>query len=112
MLPPPSPEDRQRVTAANSPGWKVGLALVSLALSLLLWLNGLIDSLSRPSVGNALNRRQLELTVLAQPSQLSSLVRLALDARAARATLTRLRSRIGSGFGLHDLADAMFTPAE
>jgi len=60
------------VTAANkpggAPGWKVGLALVSLALSLLLWLNGLIDSLSRPSVGNALNRRQLELTVLAQPS--------------------------------------------
>ena len=35
-----------------------------------------------------------------------------IDARAARATLTRLRSRIGSGFGLHDLADAMFTPAE
>ncbi|MEY4359086.1 MAG: hypothetical protein RLZZ631_572 [Cyanobacteriota bacterium] len=68
MLPPPPPTDRQRVTAANSPGWKVGLALVSLALSLLLWLNGLIDSLSRPSVGNALNRRQLELTVLAQPS--------------------------------------------
>ena len=51
-------------------------------------------------------------SVLTQPSQLHSLIRLALDARAARATLTRLRSRIGSGFGLHDLADAMFTPAE
>ena len=56
------------MTAANrpggrpegaAPGWKVALALVSLALSLLLWLNGLIDSLSRPSVGNDLNRRQL-----------------------------------------------------
>ena len=66
-----------RVTAANRPGerpeggaprWKVALALVSLALSLLLWLNGLIDSLSRPSVGNDLNRRQLELAVLAEPS--------------------------------------------
>ena len=77
MLPPPSPGDRQRVTAANrpgskpegaAPGWKVGLALVSLALSLLLWLNGLIDSLSRPSVGSDLNRRQLELTVLAAPN--------------------------------------------
>jgi len=45
----------------------VALALVSLALSLLLWLNGLIDSLSRPSVGNDLNRRQLELAVLAEP---------------------------------------------
>ena len=42
-------------------------ALVSLALSLLLWLNGLVDSLSRPSVGNALNRKQLELAVLAEP---------------------------------------------
>jgi len=51
-------------------------------------------------------------SVLSQPSQLSSLIRLALDARAARATLMRLRSGIGSGFGLHDLADAMFTPAE
>jgi membrane protease YdiL (CAAX protease family) len=50
-----------------APGWKVALALVSLALSLLLWLNGLIDSLSRPSVGNDLNRRQLELAVLAEP---------------------------------------------
>jgi membrane protease YdiL (CAAX protease family) len=55
-------------SAAGSPGWKLGLALVSLALSLLLWLNGLLDSLHRPSVGNALNLRQLELTVLAEPS--------------------------------------------
>jgi hypothetical protein len=52
----------------------VALALVSLALSLLLWLNGLIDSLSRPSVGNDLNRRQLELAVLAEP-QLSGPLR-------------------------------------
>jgi hypothetical protein len=51
-------------------------------------------------------------SVLAQPGQLTSLIRLAFDARAARATLTRLRAGIGSGFGLHDLADAMFTPAE
>lgn len=49
------------------PGWKQALALVSLALSLLLWLNGLLDSLQRPSVGGALNRRQLELAVLAAP---------------------------------------------
>ena len=70
------------MTAANrpggrpegaAPGWKVALALVSLALSLLLWLNGLIDSLSRPSVGNDLNRRQLELAVLAEPQLSGSL---------------------------------------
>ena len=59
------PEDRP---GGGAPGWKVALALVSLALSLLLWLNGLIDSLSRPSVGNDLNRRQLELAVLAEPN--------------------------------------------
>ena len=46
------------------PGWKLALALVSLALSLLLWLNGLVDSLSRPSVGGDLNLRQLELALL------------------------------------------------
>jgi membrane protease YdiL (CAAX protease family) len=61
------------------PGWKLALALLSLALSLLLWLNGLVDSLSRPSVGNALNRRQLELAVLAEPG-LPSLLRPTLTA--------------------------------
>ena len=54
--------------AAGSPGWKLGLALLSLALSILLWLNGLIESLNRPSVGSTLNLRQLELTVLAAPN--------------------------------------------
>ena len=65
------------VTAGNGPGipaggkppsWKLALALVSLALSLLLWLNGLVDSLSRPSVGGDLNLRQLELALLGTPA--------------------------------------------
>ena len=51
-------------------------------------------------------------SVIAQPRQLRALIRIALDARAARATLTRLRRRLGSGFGLHDLTEAMLTPAE
>ena len=59
----PGPQGEQ----AAAPRWKQLLALVSLALSLLLWLNGLLDSLSRPSVGQSLNRRQLELAVLAEP---------------------------------------------
>lgn len=59
----PGPRGEQ----AAAPRWKQLLALLSLALSLLLWLNGLLDSLSRPSVGDALNRRQLELAVLAEP---------------------------------------------
>jgi membrane protease YdiL (CAAX protease family) len=48
--------------------WKVLLALLSLSLSLLLWLGGLIDSLQRPSVGGDLAIRQLELSLLAQPA--------------------------------------------
>jgi membrane protease YdiL (CAAX protease family) len=54
-------------TGGRPPGWKQGLALVSLALSLLLWLNGLVGSLNRPSVGGDLNLRQLELGLLAEP---------------------------------------------
>lgn len=58
--PPPQPRP--------SAGWTAGLALLSLVLSGLLWLNGLVDSLQRPSVGNALELRQLELTALAAPA--------------------------------------------
>jgi hypothetical protein len=47
--------------------WKVTLALISVGLTLLLWINGLLESLQRPSVGNTLNQRQLELAVLAAP---------------------------------------------
>ena len=51
----------------RTPPWKTALAFVSLALSLLLLVNGLVDSLTRPSVGNDLGRRQLELAALAAP---------------------------------------------
>ena len=66
--PAPGAEPPPGQAAPAAPRWKQLLALLSLALSLLLWLNGLIDSLSRPSVGNDLNRRQLELALLAEPS--------------------------------------------
>ncbi len=42
--------------------------MASLVLSLLLWLNGLLESLDRPSVGDDLSRRQLELSALAAPA--------------------------------------------
>jgi len=48
-----------------APAWKSLLALLCLALSLLIWCNGLVQSLQRPSVGDALSLRQLELTALA-----------------------------------------------
>ena len=44
------------------------LALISLLLCGLLWLNGLAGSLTRPSVGDALELRQLELAALAEPA--------------------------------------------
>ena len=56
------------------------LALLSLALCLLLWLNGLVGSLARPSVGNALLLRQQELAVLAEPAVPPSLATLLLGA--------------------------------
>jgi membrane protease YdiL (CAAX protease family) len=54
------------------------LALLSLTLCLLLWLNGLLGSLERPSVGNALLLRQQELAVLAEPAVPPSLAKLLL----------------------------------
>jgi len=60
----------------STPAWKSLLALLSLVLSGLLWLNGLVDSLQRPSVGNALALRQLELSVLAAPALPAPLKRL------------------------------------
>ncbi|MCP9774755.1 CPBP family intramembrane glutamic endopeptidase [Cyanobium sp. WAJ14-Wanaka] len=51
-----------------TPAWKWLLALLSLVLSALLWVSGLIESLQRPSVGNALSLRQLELAVEAAPA--------------------------------------------
>ena len=53
--------------------WKGLLALLSLLLCGLLWINGLLGSLQRPSVGNALLLRQQELTVLAEPALPESL---------------------------------------
>lgn len=59
--------------SASSPrsrpaAWKVLVAVLSVSLSLLLWLGGLIESLQRPSVGGDLAVRQLELALLAEPA--------------------------------------------
>jgi membrane protease YdiL (CAAX protease family) len=53
---------------AATPRWKLLLAALSLLLCSLLWLNGLLESLNRPSVGDALELRQLQLQVLAAPA--------------------------------------------
>lgn len=67
-------------------GWKAALALISLGLSLLLWVNGLLQSLERPSVGNDLAVRQLELSLLAAP-QLPPRLRPALVGENPEAAL-------------------------
>jgi uncharacterized protein len=48
-----------------SPYWKRLLALLALALSLVLWTQGLLGSLERPSVLDALGVRQMEVAALA-----------------------------------------------
>jgi membrane protease YdiL (CAAX protease family) len=62
------------------------LALLSLSLSLLLWLNGLSGSLERPSVEQSLDRRQLELAVLVE-DRLPSRLRQTLVGEAPRQQL-------------------------
>ena len=100
-----APIDHRRVTrtsppppAGNPPGWKVILALLSLSLSGLLWLSGLLSSLDRPSVGHTLNLRQLEVAALAAPSLPPSL-RTALVGSDPRATLARELQRQLDGDG-------------
>jgi membrane protease YdiL (CAAX protease family) len=51
-----------------SPRWKVLLAALSLLLAGVIWLSGLVDSLSRPSVSPSLTLQQQELSLLAQPA--------------------------------------------
>ena len=69
---------------------------MSLALSLLLWLNGLVDSLSRPSVGGDLNLRQLELAVLAEPRLPAGLRPVLAGGDPRRALDDALREQIRS----------------
>ena len=62
--PPPLPLPDAGVPLA-SPYWKRLLALLALALSLVLWTEGLLGSLQRPSVLDALGVRQMEVAALA-----------------------------------------------
>ena len=62
--PPPLPLPDPGSSLA-SPNWKRLLALLALALSLVLWTEGLLGSLERPSVLNALGVRQMEVAALA-----------------------------------------------
>jgi len=67
---------------------------LSLVLSGLLWLSGLVESLQRPSVGNALALRQLELSVLAAPALPSPLQGLLGGAAPAKSLREELEHQI------------------
>nr|AUG32847.1 putative membrane associated protease [Paulinella longichromatophora] len=57
------------------PNRKILLAIVSLTLSIFIWVGGLIGSLQRPSVANNLELRRLELITLGIPSESRNIVR-------------------------------------
>ncbi|WP_094554620.1 CPBP family intramembrane glutamic endopeptidase [Synechococcus sp. 1G10] len=71
--------------------------MVSLVLSLLLWLNGLLESLERPSVGNDLSRRQLELSALAAPAISPSLQPLLVGVDPGGLLLAELEQQAQEG---------------
>lgn len=87
----PPPQPRQ------SAGWTPGLAILSLVLSGLLWLNGLVDSLQRPSVGNALELRQRELTALAAPALPTNLRPLLVGDQPLQALQRELQQQLDEG---------------
>jgi hopanoid-associated phosphorylase len=50
-------------------------------------------------------------SVMAQPRQIGALTRVGLDARAARSALVRARRKLGAGFGLLELGEAVLAPS-
>jgi hypothetical protein len=61
----PEPQSLAPPSGSDPPAWKWLLALLCLALSALLWIDGLAGSLERPSVVDSLSLRQLQLSALA-----------------------------------------------
>jgi len=77
------------------PRWKGLLAALSLALAGFIWLSGLVDSLSRPSVAPTLSLQQQELTLLAEPAVPSQL-REALLGESPRDALLKALEGVAS----------------
>ena len=57
-------------------------------------------ALSERHIDGTTNLSAVLRSIVAQPSQLGGLLRLALDTRTARAAMVRSRRRLGHGFGL------------
>ena len=97
--PGPGPADRPPGGGAS---WRPLLAALSLMLSGLLWLSGLLGSLERPSVDHSLSLRQLQLELLAAPVLPSRLHPLLLGDDPAGALADALDEQIRSGAGAAD----------
>jgi len=82
---------------ADPPSWKVLLALLSLSLSLLLWLDGLAGSLQRPSVEASLDLRQLELSALVEDHLPASLRSVLVGDDPRRELATALERSLSAG---------------
>ena len=82
---------------AGPPGWKRPLALVCVVLTALLWFNGLVGSSERPTVGNALQLRQLELAALAAPALPAGLQGFLGDAPPRQALRQELARQVRAG---------------
>ena len=68
------------------------LAALSLLLAVAIWLSGLVDSLSRPSVSPSLTLQQQELSLLAQPALPPSLQPVLLGEDPRNALLQALQA--------------------
>ena len=74
-----------------APTWKVFLALLSLVLATSVWVLGLVDSVSKPSVAPTLSLEQQELALLAEPKVSAPLQPLLVGADPTAALLKSLR---------------------
>ena len=92
-------ENRALCVAAEGRLVKGLLALLSLSLCGLLWISGLQQSLERPSVNDALSRRQLELAVQAEAALPPALARALGEGQPRQALIQDLRQGVEARAG-------------
>jgi len=89
---PPAPAPLPGGKASPPANWKVLVALLCLSLTALLWIQGLVSSLGRPSVASDLELHQLELSALVADAVPPTLAPVLLG-EAPRSRLARELSR-------------------
>ena len=79
---------------AEAPPWKIVIGALSLLMAAYIWLLGLQQSLSRPSVAPTLNLQQQEAMLLAEPALPESMRALLLGGEDPRSVLERSLEQI------------------